>query len=124
MCKKLIKILSLIISIIMVVSVLIIPVSAAKKTVTADATSSKVLVSIGYSSPTTLILYKVSCREKHPQTGSIRTVTDSNSTGCGTSVGVVMRPHTGYRFVNSSKYNFFTYSIAGSAKKKESLPKI
>lgn len=124
MYKKSIKLLSLIIAVIMAVSIMIMPVSAAEKSVSASATSSKVLVQIKYSSPTTLILYKVSCREKHTQTGHIRNVTDSNSTGCGTSVGVVLRPHTGYKFINSSKYNFYTYSIAGSAKKKESLPTI
>ncbi|MGN0475697.1 MAG: hypothetical protein ACI4HM_00005, partial [Ruminococcus sp.] len=63
MCRKTLKLLSLIIAMIMVVSVMVVPVSAAGKSVSASATSSKVLVEIKYSSPTTLILYKVSCRE-------------------------------------------------------------
>lgn len=100
-------------------------ISAAAAGVSVSATKSKVSVTLTSNTNTTLVIYKVSCREKHSQTGAQSTVTGDNSTGNGTSVIAVIKPHTGYNFINaSSSYNYYRYSISGSVAQTVALPKI
>lgn len=100
-------------------------INAYAASVEVTATSSKVSVILTNSSPTTLVVNPVSCREKHTQTGALNTVKDNNGVGNSTSVAAVIRPHTGYKFINAGiQYNYYTYSVDGQKNGPIALPKI
>ncbi len=100
-------------------------ISANAASVNVSASKSKVSVTLTSPTNTSLVISKLSCREKHSQTGALYTVTGGNSTGSGTSVIAIIKPHTGYNFINaSSDYNYYKYSIGGSPVQKVALPSI
>lgn len=107
------RILAYCICIMTIASLCIISVSA--KTVSEGANSKKAYLTISTNSLENITIYKLSCREKHKETGALNTVTGFNSSGNTTSLGCVIKPHTGYKFIKKGvTYNFYKYSISGT----------
>ncbi len=71
--------------------------------------SSKVSCILSSSEPTSLAISPLQCRAE--KGGSYMNVTDTNSTGRGTSIYAGVVPGSGWRLVASDRYDFVKYSV-------------
>ncbi|MGN0551433.1 MAG: hypothetical protein ACI4I4_06285 [Acutalibacteraceae bacterium] len=99
--------------------------NATMQNVKASATSTRVYVTLTTDYRTTLAVNKLSCRQKHTETGQTLTKTGSNGAGNATTVTAAITPNTGYKFINESiTYNFYKYQFGTGSIVKCALPKI
>lgn len=75
--------------------------------------SSKVSCILSCSEPTSLVISPLQCRAK--KGSEYKNVTDTNSTGRGTSIYASVVPGSGWRLVSSATYDYVKYSVNSNA---------